>query len=179
MLRLIALGLYYGIACRMPHSYWPITFQANRIRRWLCRLVWAACGKHVSVDASVSFGNGRDLRVGDFSALGYNSRFIGPVTIGSDVMIGRDVICRVASHPCDQRADASRQAGYDPAGPVVVGDDVWIGSRVIILPGVNVGRGAILGAGAVITGDVPEYAIVAGNPARIIRYRTEGARDRS
>jgi maltose O-acetyltransferase len=53
----------------------------------------------------------------------------------------------------------------------VIGDDVWIGTRAILLPGVTVGRGAIVGAGAVVTADVPPRAIVGGNPARIIRYR--------
>ena len=54
---------------------------------------------------------------------------------------------------------------------VIIGNDVWIGGRVIILPGVKVGNGAIIGAGAVVTKDVPEYAVVAGNPARILKYR--------
>ena len=56
-------------------------------------------------------------------------------------------------------------------GDVVIGNDVWIGRGVVILSGVRVGNGAVIGAGAVVTKDVPPYAIVAGNPARIIRYR--------
>ena len=53
----------------------------------------------------------------------------------------------------------------------MIGDDVWIGSRVIILPGVTIGKGAIVGAGVVVTKDVPEYAIVGGNPAKVIKFR--------
>ena len=58
-------------------------------------------------------------------------------------------------------------------GDTIIGNDVWIGQRVIILPGVRIGDGVIIGAGAVVTKDVPDYAVVAGNPARIIKYRKE------
>ena len=54
---------------------------------------------------------------------------------------------------------------------IIISDDVWIGARVMIMPGVKVGTGAILAAGAIVTKDVPEYAIVGGNPARLIRMR--------
>lgn len=56
-------------------------------------------------------------------------------------------------------------------GDVVIGSDVWIGHRATILSGVNIGDGAVIGAGSLVAGDVPPYAIVAGNPARILRYR--------
>jgi len=55
--------------------------------------------------------------------------------------------------------------------PVKIGDDVWIGTRVVILPGVTVGHGAIIGASAVVTKDVPPYAIVAGVPAKVVKWR--------
>lgn len=56
---------------------------------------------------------------------------------------------------------------------VTIGNDVWIGQRVMIMPGVTIGDGSIVGAASVVTKDVPDYAIVAGNPARIIRYRNQ------
>ncbi len=56
--------------------------------------------------------------------------------------------------------------------PVVIGDHVWIGARALICPGVTIGEGAVVGAGAVVTRDVAPYAIVAGNPARVIGQRT-------
>ena len=55
--------------------------------------------------------------------------------------------------------------------PVYIGSDVWIGSRVMILPGVHIGNGVVIGGGTVVSKDVPDYAIVAGNPGRIVKYR--------
>ncbi len=63
------------------------------------------------------------------------------------------------------------QHARPPAQRVLIGHDVWIGRSAIVLPGVTVGDGAVVGAGAVVTKDVPPYAIVAGNPAQLIRYR--------
>ena len=65
------------------------------------------------------------------------------------------------------------QQGFSDSKPVRIGDDVWIGMRVTILPGVTVGSHCIIGAGAVVTKDVPDYAIVGGNPARILRTRNK------
>ena len=56
----------------------------------------------------------------------------------------------------------------------IIGNDVWIGARVIVLPGVTIGNHVIIGAGAVVTKDIPDYAIAGGVPAKVIRYRTEG-----
>ena len=64
------------------------------------------------------------------------------------------------------------QGGNTEKTPLVVEDDVWFGARVIILPGCkHIGKGVIVGAGAVVTKDIPDYAIVGGNPARILKYR--------
>ncbi|HEV2509988.1 CatB-related O-acetyltransferase [Bosea sp. (in: a-proteobacteria)] len=68
--------------------------------------------------------------------------------------------------------DAAGLDGADVSrGDVVIGSDVWLGSQALILSGVNIGHGAVVGARAVVTKDIPPYAIVAGNPARIVRYR--------
>ena len=78
-------------------------------------------------------------------------------------------------HAFDCTGIPMMQQGFDTERPVTIDDDVWIGDRVLILAGVHVGKGAIIGAGAVVTKDVPPYAIVGGNPAHIIRMRGDNA----
>ena len=94
--------------------------------------------------------------------------------IGKDVMMGPNCIMRTYSHSHDRIDVPMNQQGFEEEQVMHIGDDVWIGTNVIILPGVNVGSHCIIGAGAIVTKDVPDYAIVGGNPARIIRMRNEG-----
>ena len=98
---------------------------------------------------------------------------IGPVMIGKDVMMASEVIILTANHTFDRLDIPMRLQGARDVKPVRIGDDVWIGMRSIILPGVQIGRGAVIGAGAVVTKDVPEYAVVGGNPAKVIKFRNE------
>src|SRR5699024_4409224 len=104
---------------------------------------------------------------------GRYSMLQGEITIGNGVMIGPYCLIYTCNHNTKDLSVPMFKQGMDVMKPVVIEDDVWIGGRVIILPGVHIGTGAIIGAGAVVTKDVPEYAIVAGNPAKIIRYRSE------
>lgn len=91
---------------------------------------------------------------------------VAPVRIGDRVLIGPAVQIYAATHPVEAGV---RREGLELGRPVTIGDDVWIGGGAIILPGVRVGSGSIIGAGAVVTKDVPESVAVAGNPARVIR----------
>ncbi len=88
------------------------------------------------------------------------------VTIGDDVQVATAVQIITATHPLDP---TERLSGWEMARPVRIGHRAWIGSGAILLPGVTVGDDAVVGAGAVVTRDVPPGAVVAGNPARVIR----------
>lgn len=90
----------------------------------------------------------------------------GGITIGNDVFIGPKVNLITINHDPDPDPD-KRSATY--GRPIVIEDKVWIGINSTILPGVKIGYGAIIGAGSVVTKDVPAMAVVAGNPARIIK----------
>lgn len=128
-----------------------------------------SCGHHVNVDKHSVISS--HLKIGDYSGIGKNSFIQGYVSIGNHVMMGQDCLIYTENHNYDRIDYTIDQQGYQKSRPVIIGNDVWIGGRVTILPGVSVGNGAILGAGAVVTHDVPAYAIVGGNPAKIIKYR--------
>jgi maltose O-acetyltransferase len=87
-------------------------------------------------------------------------------------MMGPEVFIITTNHRTSSTEIPMVYQGYEPTAPVTIGDDVWIGARAIILPGVKVGSASIIGAGAVVSKDVPAGGIVVGNPARIVRYRS-------
>jgi maltose O-acetyltransferase len=85
--------------------------------------------------------------------------------------MGRDVVAITRNHGYIDKNTLIRKQGYTDDKPIYIGDDVWIGHRVIILPGVTIGKGTVIGAGSVVTKNTPEYSVVAGNPAQVIKYR--------
>lgn len=85
-------------------------------------------------------------------------------------MMGPDVVILTHTHNIE-RTDIPMGAQGSRVAKVVIGNDVWIGMRSIIMPGVNIGNGVVIGAGAVVTKDIPDYAVVGGVPAKIIRFR--------
>ena len=122
-------------------------------------------------------GQGNGLRIGHRSQLGHNARIDQHVTIGDDVVMGPDVVIMTNHHAFENLDMPINQQGKLSIKPVVIGNDVWIGTRAIIMPGVYIGDQAVVGAGSVVTRDVPMKAIVGGNPARVIR--TRGDKDES
>lgn len=108
--------------------------------------------------------------IGSGSGLGVNCSVHGPLKIGDNVMMGPNVTILTHTHNIERTDIPMGQQGMRVA-EVVIGNDVWIGMRVIIMPGVKVGDGAVIGAGAVVTKDVPAFAVVGGVPARIIKFR--------
>ncbi len=171
--RVICYFLYYGFAAHLPPSYAPVGSLWKSLRYWLCHGLFASCGKGVNVETGAKFNSGSEIRIGDRSGIGINCVLNGPVAIGSDVMMGPEVHFYTTNHDFSRTDIPMRQQGFKDVRPITINDDVGIGTRVIFLPGVTVGKGAIVAAGAVVTKDVPEWGIVAGNPARFIRSRTD------
>ncbi len=169
--RAIRLAAYYLFARHLPASNTRPGLLFQPIRRWICRGLFLRAGRGINVEKGAYFGDGAQIEIGDGSAIGVNCEVVGPVRIGHHVMMGPDVIILTQNHHFERLDIPMCEQGYRPPEAVVIGDDVWIGTRAIILPGVTIGRGAIIGAGAVVTKDVPDYAIVGGVPAKVIRYR--------
>ncbi len=138
-------------------------------------------GEGVKIFDNVRIGG---CHIASFSYIGSNSK-LARTTIGPFTSIGADVICGLGSHPIDfvstypgfysKNASGSVWFGnvhdFEDKKNVHIGADVWIGTRAIILDGISVGHGAIIGAAAVVTKNVPPYAVVVGVPAKIIKYR--------
>jgi maltose O-acetyltransferase len=167
----ICLLLYYFFARHLPGSEMPYGFGARRIRRLLCKGIFDRTGKNINIEHGAFFSSGKEIEIGENSGLGLNCRVMGPLSIGDNVMMGPDVMIYTQNHNFEDTNIPMIKQGNSVRKKVTVGDDVWVGARVIILPGITVGRGSILAAGSVVTKDVPEYSIVGGNPAKIIKSR--------
>lgn len=123
-------------------------------------------GLHVNQPLRVDYGC--NILLGHHVFINFNFTVLDEalVTIGNNVFIGPNVSIYTACHPLDPD---ERRDGREWAEPVTVGNDVWIGGGATLLPGVTVGDGAVIAAGAVVTKDVPARTVVGGNPARPIK----------
>lgn len=138
-------------------------------RHFVCKGLFRSCGRNVVIEskAHIPF---HKVEIGDNSGIRYNAR-LGAVKIGNDVMMGPDVIVLSGNHVFKSSLLPMRLQGATGDNPPMIADDVWIGTRAIILPGVHIGKGVIIGSGAVVAGGVAEYSIVVGNPARVVKKR--------
>jgi maltose O-acetyltransferase len=98
---------------------------------------------------------------------------VAPIEIGAACQIGPRVRLLTATHPIDP---GPRRAGWESGAPIAVADNAWLGGGVIVCPGVTIGRDSVVGAGAVVTRDVPAGVLAAGEPARVLREIGEGDR---
>lgn len=103
------------------------------------------------------------IEIGDYATISWNVIFMDSYRVPTDAAARRRCLTRAALDPRRVVAEAL------PAAPIVLGDNVWVGFDACVLPGVTIGRGAVVGARSVVTSDVPPYTVVAGNPARPVR----------
>lgn len=161
----------YFFASRLPVSYSKIKIGQKFFRKMCAKLILAECGKNVNIEKNATFSS--RITLGDNSGIGIRASISGEAHIGKNVMMGPDCIIYTKNHAFSRTDIPMCQQGFQEEKPVYISNDVWIGGRVIILPGVKIGTGAIIGAGAVVTKDVPDYAVVGGNPAKVLKYRNQ------
>lgn len=118
---------------------------------------------------------GSHIHVGKNFFANYNCTIIdvAPVTIGDNCQLAPGVAIYTAGHPVHP---ATRNTGYEYGKPVTIGDNVWVGGNTVILPGVTIGSNTVIGAGSVVTHDIPGWVVAAGNPCKVIRPITEDDR---
>lgn len=142
--------------------------ETEQERQALFRYLLGEIGSHSVIEPPFYCSYGRNIYLGDHVYLNFSCTILdnNEVRIGHRVMIGPNVQFYTAAHPLQAE---SRIQGWETAKPIVVEDNAWLGGGVIVLPGVVIGRNAVVGAGAVVTRHVPANTVVAGNPARVIR----------
>lgn len=171
-MRKIYYLIYHLFAKHLPASHCPYALGAKHLRAWLCRHLFVRCGRNVNIEQGADIGTGRFTSLGDNSGIGLRC-VVKRAVIGNNVMMGPEVVFIGRTHDFSDLNRPLHEQGFVEAPPIVVNDNVWIGTRAIVLPGRRIGRYAIVGAGAVVTHDVPDYAVVGGNPAKVLYYRNE------
>ena len=169
MIRKICKILYIVFGSKLPISNAALNLGQRKIREMLSRKIIKSMGKNVNIEKGAKFAD--NIQIGDNSGIGINS-FVGSGTIiGNNVMMGPDCLIYTSQHNHQLIDVPMCQQGMTQCSAVIIGNDVWIGARVIILPGVKIGNGVIIGAGSVVTKNVPDYVVVAGVPAKIVKSR--------
>lgn len=167
----IYIFLFYAIANKMPGPGFPLGGFGHRIRAYLVEKIFLSCGRDVRISSNVNFCSGVKVSIGNNSNISRYSLLVGDISIGDNVMMGPRISMFTSNHEFGDTSLPMIEQGQGVEKPITVGDDVWIGTQVIVLPGVKIGSHSIIGAGSVVTKDVPEWCVVAGNPARIIKKR--------
>ena len=151
----------------LPPSYCSVLgTPAKKVRGFLAKRVSPHIGKNVNIEKGGYVFP--DTVIGDNSGIGVNCEICRGLTLGKNVIMGPECLFYSTNHKFNP--ETRRFEGYTDISPIVIEDDVWIGRRAIIMGGVTIGKGAVIGAGSVVTKDVPPYCVAAGNPA-IVRKK--------
>lgn len=159
----------YFLIKKLAHYYF---FRIGKLRSKLYTMLMAEAGKDIYIFPPFFCPSPEGIRIGSNINISQNCHIGGQggVTIGNFVMIGPNSVIASSNHGFS-RGDIPMVRQKPVPSPITIEDDVWLGANVVVLPGVTIRQGAIVGSGAVVSEDVPAYAIVVGNPARIIRKR--------
>lgn len=158
---------------RVLHEY-NNTHPDDEARRLeLLRGLLGSVGEHVWIEPPFRCDYGSQITMGEFVFANYDLTILdcAPVTIGDLVLFGPRVTIATASHPVDFRQRTADMFEY--AQPVTIGEGAWLGAHVVVSPGVTIGARAVIGAGSIVTRDIPSDVVAVGNPCRVVRDITE------
>lgn len=172
LVHLVSLVAYRSIGMRLPHTFWPGGGAFTAARRLMLRGMGCRIGPGCDLEPHIDMGFRPRVSIGSGCQINQRTS-IRSATIGDHVMIAPGVVLLDRQHNFDRTDIPMSEQGASDRRPVIVESDVWIGQNAIVMPGLTIGHGSIVAAGAVVTRDVPPYSIVAGIPARIIGNRSE------
>lgn len=109
-----------------------------------------------------------EIIIGNHTRIGMGNTIIGPVMIGNNVILAQNVVISALNHNFEDVLTTINQQGVK-TDQIIIEDDVWVGANSVILSGVHIGEHVVVGAGSVVTKDIPSYSVVIGNPARIVK----------
>lgn len=170
VLKKCSIIFYYAFFYNLPHSRYFSGF--SKLRSLYYSYVLKICPYHSStkIENRVYISDTSDIRIGKNCRINENI-FIQGAYIGNNVMIAPNVSILSKTHHHDDVSIPMIMQGETVSNAPIICDDVWIGRNAVVMPGVNIGKGAIVGAAAVVTKDVEPFSIVGGVPARFIKYR--------
>lgn len=144
---------------------WPGDHEAGEK---ILRDLLGGLGVDAIVRAPIQVDYGYNITIGarTFINFGLTALDVVPITIGEDVQMGPNIQLLAPTHPLDSER---RIAGWESGEPITIEDGCWLGGGVIVCPGVTIGTRSVIGAGAVVTRDIPPHSLAVGNPARVIR----------
>lgn len=140
----------------------------GKIRRFFAKYIVEECGKNVNVEQGATIRPG--LKIGDNSGIGIDAEIYGDVTIGENVMMGPEVVIYTQNHRHELSDIPFGRQGFENVKPVKIGNNVWIGRRTMFMAGSGCGDNVIIAAGSVVTKVFPSNIVIAGAPAKIIKY---------
>ena len=174
--KLARIGQLFAAFFSLTHFKWLFSLNAYCLINYVRGRRKIKVGKNTNIHPTALIREGEFVTIGDNCLINHNTLIQagksknGSITIGNYVHTGANVMMIAFNHGFYTRDIPTKLQDYLDA-PIVIEDDVWIGGGSIILAGVKIGKGAIIAAGAVVNKDVPEYAIVGGIPAKVLKYR--------
>ena len=171
MLKNIKLAFYYAVLSKLPSARFTKVFSNFRVWYFKRILKIMAQGGHPAMLGNdIYIAKANDISIGTGCRIN-EYVYLEKVTIGNDVLIAPHVAVMSRMHEFSRTDIPISLQGYREQKPVKIGNDVWLGRNVVVMPGVNIGDGAIVAAGSVVTKDVEPYSIVGGVPAKLIKVR--------
>ncbi|MDO8527435.1 MAG: acyltransferase [Deltaproteobacteria bacterium] len=180
MLKFLAKSIYEPV--RFQKMRWSVW---RKFRCFLPSSTIIATPKFIKIGKNLALGKfcqiycqdpekGSVLEIGNNVSLNSNAMIIanegGKIYIGNDVLLGPNVVLRAANHSFESKNIPIRSQGHK-GGTIVLEDDVWLGAGVVVLPNVRIGKGSVVGAGSVVTKDIPPFSVAMGVPAHVVRSR--------